>query len=101
MVYNDNLNVCRSLNSITSVTAEKRLMTYIGCIREILKRGEVDEISYVETALNVADALTKSTSANVLHEVLTENMLRVSDYLDLRKKKNRASAKKQYLIKLK
>ena len=68
------------------------------CIREMLEKSEISSLTYVQGQLNMADALTKSTSGNELFYLLINNKCAAATTQNVREKLRSTAAGKQYLM---
>lgn len=56
--YIDNRSLCENLHSTKSVS-EKRLRIDIAAIKEMMHRGEISKVKWVESSSQLSDCLTK------------------------------------------
>lgn len=73
-ILTDNLSLFDVITKATT-TAEKRLMIDLAALKQAYNVHDVEQLGFVRTAFNPADALTKVTRCPVLEEILSSARL--------------------------
>ena len=97
-IRNDQISVVNALNGMSAIPTDRKLAGTMRCIREMLEKSEIASLTYVQGQLNMADALTKSTSGNELFYLLVNNKCAAATVNKVREKLKNTAAGKQYLM---
>ena len=74
------------------------MIAMLECLREMLKREDIQNVGFIPGTTNLADGLTKRTTGNDIHVLLTENKCLMISGEEKQKKLRRKAADKQYLF---
>ena len=97
-IRNDQISVANALNGMSAIPTDGKLAGTMRCIREMLEKSEISSLTYVQGQLNMADALTKSTSGNELFYLLINNKCAAATIEKVRDKLKSTASGKQYLM---
>ena len=74
----DNKSIVEHIDTSTNKVADYRLRVDISCLRDMLVRGEIEKIYWIDTKQQLADCLTKANaSCNALVTTLRNNYINV------------------------
>ena len=82
----------------TNIQQEKRLTATVASIREGLKYGDVNSLSFVSGPVNLADTLTKATAGKNMYHLMSENVIPVVPSDELTRIWQSSSCKKKYIF---
>ena len=83
---------------MANIQQEKRLTATVAAIREGIKQGHVNSLSFVSGPVNLADTLTKATAGTQMYNLMTENLIPVVPFEELKRLWGSSSNKKQYIF---
>ena len=82
--FTDNKSIVEHISTSTTTVKDFRLRVDVACLRDMLKRGEIGSVQWVDTHHQLADCLTKATaSCKSLIDVLKQNKIDRSLYLNM------------------
>ena len=75
----DQLAVVSNCVNLTVTSSEKRLAATFHYIREAIKDGDLSDVKFTPSDLNVSDPLTKPMQSQLLYYLISRNILITPD----------------------